>query len=63
MTKLVRIENADLSDHKVAVEVWQKSFADGSPDVLIRTITLDNPTMMATEVIHGHQYLIIKEAQ
>lgn len=65
MTKLIRVENADLSMHEVDVEIWQVGIgSDGgpvAPDRLIRTIALDSPTQMATEYIHSGQYLVIKE--
>ena len=42
MTKVVRIENADNSDYKVIVEIWDK----GEPDKLAKVINLDHPTSM-----------------
>lgn len=61
MTKSVRIENADMSSYKVNVEVWQKGH-EGSPDTLVNTQPLSNPTAMGTFLIHSHQYLIVREA-
>jgi len=65
MTKLIRVENADLSAHEVDVEIWQVGTgSDGgptAPDRLIRTITLNSPTQMVTEYIHSGQYLVIRE--
>lgn len=60
MTKTIRIENADTSDWKVVVEVWQ--VVEELEDILVNTLTLDYPTAMLTEYIHGSQYLVIKEA-
>ena len=39
MTKKVRIENADTSNFKVAVEVWDKGY-NGEPDKLAFTRNL-----------------------
>lgn len=61
MTKQIRVENADTSDHKVIVEVWRKN-SDGSPDEKINEFRLDYPTSMINEYIHDAQYLIIREA-
>ena len=59
MTKYVRIENADMTAHKVDVEVWQKNVTGGS--VLVSTTPLDDPTALAQFMIHSMQYLIVKE--
>jgi hypothetical protein len=58
MTKLVRIENADNSNHRVLVEVWQTT---EKGDFKIRDIPLDHPTYMAQEYIHSSQFLVVKE--
>jgi hypothetical protein len=60
MTKHVRIENADTSDHVVVVETWEKGSNDGPPS-LLKSEELPYPTGMATGVIHSSQYLVIKE--
>ncbi len=60
MTKAIRIENADTSDHKVVVEVWQKG-QDGAGDVKSAEHTLDYPTSLLEETIHDSQYLVVKE--
>lgn len=60
MTKHIRVENADTSDHKVVVQVWDKG-TDGAPDVLADEIRLDHPTSMAEKTIHSSRYLVIKE--
>lgn len=72
MTKKVRIENADTSDYKVVVQVWDKSYPvqqdDGSfvtsPDVLVKEIKLDYPTAMTGDDVYltSSRYLIVKEA-
>lgn len=63
MTKSVRIENADTSDHKVVVEVWEKSYLDGMiTDRLVETHPLDYPTAMVTKTIWKDRYLVIREA-
>jgi hypothetical protein len=63
MTKHVRIENADTSNYKVCVEVWNKDWEDPddrSKDVLEKTIELNHPTAMATEYLTT-RYFIVKE--
>jgi hypothetical protein len=63
MTKHVRIENADTSDYKVIVQIWDKGF-DGAPDVLVREVRLDYPTAMTSSDVYltSTRYLIVKEA-
>jgi len=69
MTKKVRIENADTSDFKVIVQVWDKGQllpdAGNEPDKLVREIRLDNPTAMTGDdcYITDTRYLVIKEAK
>jgi hypothetical protein len=60
MTKMVRIENADNSNHKVEVETWTKG-VDGQPDTLMRSVSLNNPTQLLEGWIWKNQYLVIKE--
>ena len=59
MTKAVRIENADTSEYKVLVRVWQKQAAG---DVMVREVLLGHPTAMETLGIHSGQYLVVLEA-
>lgn len=71
MTKKVRIENADMSDYKVVVQVWDKSYPvkqeDGSfttaPDSLVKEISLDYPTSMTGDDVYltESRYLVVKE--
>lgn len=63
MTKQVRIENADNSDYKVLVEVWEKGY-QGSLDTLIETVRLDYPTAMTGSNVYitSTRYLVVKEA-
>ena len=71
MTKKVRIENADTSDYKVVVQVWDKSCPvkqdDGSfttaPDTLVKEISLDYPTSMTGDDVYltNSRYLVVKE--
>ncbi len=58
MTKSVRIENADTSNHQVIVETWSKR-EDG--DVLVSSKLLDYPTALGTFWVFKEQYLIVKE--
>mgnify|MGYP003477250715 FL=1 len=63
MTKKVRIENADTSEYKVVVQVWDKSFMEGQPDTLIKEIPLNYPTAMTGEDVYltSSRYLVVKE--
>lgn len=64
MTKKVRIENADTSDYKVHVEIWDKGYPEGNPDTLVKTIELNHPTAMTGDdcYITNTRYLVVKEA-
>lgn len=59
MTKQIRVENADTSDHKVRVHVEQLD-AEGNW-VRVRTLEADYPTAMATDYIHATQRLVVEE--
>ena len=64
MTKRVRVENADTSEYKVVVQVWDKGYPEGSvPDHLVREIKLDFPTAMTGEDVYltSTRYLVVKE--
>lgn len=63
MTKKVRVENADTSAYKVVVEVWDKPYVDGKPDVLVQTIRLDHPAQMTDDSVYltSNRYLVVKE--
>jgi hypothetical protein len=64
MTKAIRIENADQSNHEVEVQVWQNGVVvegEKRQDILVRVFPLSFPTAMMTEYVHGSQYLVIKE--
>ena len=61
MTKNIRIENADTSNWKVAVEVWDKGYPEGNPDTLFKVLDINYPTAMATEYITNTRYLKIVE--
>lgn len=58
MTKHIRVENADTSDYKVQVEIWDKN-SEG--DVLVKTEELNYPTSMLQTYITGSRYLVVKE--
>ncbi len=62
MTKHIRIENADTANYKVVVEVWDKGYPEGAPDVLAETLHCDYPTAMAQTFITSTRYLVVKEA-
>jgi len=65
MTKAIRVENADTSDYKVMLQVWDKGRDLGNglvePDTLVREIPLNLPTTMVQESIYDTRYLVIKE--
>ena len=63
MTKRVRIENADTSNFKVIVQVWDKSGTE-APDTLAFEENLDYPTNMTSDKVYitNTRYLVVKEA-
>ena len=63
MTKRVRVENADTSDYKVIVQVWDKG-QNGEPDTLANEIVLGHPTAMTGDEVYltSTRYLVVKEA-
>ena len=63
MTKKVRIENADTSDYKVVVQVWDKGYPASEPDTLVREIFLTHPTAITGPdcYITSTRYLVVKE--
>lgn len=60
MTKKVRIENADTSNHKLVVQAWATS-PSGASDALIGERELNNPADLAEFYVHQGQYLVVKE--
>ena len=60
MTKKVRIENADCSDHKLVVQTWQKTGGE-APDVLVDEVQLINPTDICDAMVWAEQYIVVKE--
>lgn len=62
MTKKVRIENADLSNFKPVVQVWDKG-NDGEPDKMVFEKVLHNPCDMTGDDVYltSTRYIIIKE--
>ena len=63
MTKRVRVENADTSSYKVAVQTWDKGI-NGAPDTLVSEQVLNNPCDITGQdtYITSTRYLVIKEA-
>lgn len=69
MTKKVRIENADTSNHKVVVQVVRKGteMADGlggvnvAPDEVVEERTIHIPADMVEVYVHSGQYLVVRE--
>ena len=60
MTKTIRIENADKSNHKVRIFVENKGI-DGEWQREPHALQLDYPTAMQTQTIHGGKRLVIEE--
>lgn len=65
MTKKVRIENADNSNFKVVVQVWDKGYPEGEPDKLAKEVMLNNPTDMTGDDVYltSTRYIVVKEVQ
>ena len=61
MTKKIRIENADTSNHKVKVIVQRKNPAGEWEDVAAEATDLSTPTQLAEKYIHQQQRLIVEE--
>lgn len=64
MTKRVRIENADMSNYKVLVQVWDKGI-NGSPDTLAFERVLQRPTDMTDDAVYltSTRYVVVKELE
>lgn len=68
MTKTVRVENADTSSYKIAVEVWEKgkplvgaNVVGNEPDTLVVTHNLDHPTALVEAYLTSTRYIKIIE--
>ena len=78
MTKAIRVENADMSDWKVVVQVFDRGAMTEvtdpltglktpcyAPDALVKEYHLDYPTAMTPQhecYITSTRYLVVKEA-
>lgn len=60
MTKQVRIENADTSNHPVRVTTQVKN-AEGQWVDEAYSVQLDQPTAMTSQFIHSGRRLVIEE--
>jgi len=60
MTKAIRVENADTSDHKVMVQVWEKGAGDKHAK-MVKEYPLNHPTAMIEQTIWKNHFLVIKE--
>ena len=60
MTKTIRIENADTSNYRLVVELWDKG-QDGGPDVLVSTHPLDYPTSLFQNYLTATRYAVVRE--
>lgn len=67
MTKRVRIENADTSQFKIVVQIWDKGGQSENetplPDTLVKEINLDYPTAMTGDdaYLSSSRYMVVKE--
>lgn len=65
MTKKVRIENADTSNHKLVVQVVRVGVAmDGgmnAPDAIVSEHAINNPADLVEVYVHSGQYLVVRE--
>ena len=63
MTKKVRIENADTSDFRVVVRVYEKSGVEGVPDSLVHEEMLRHPCDMTDDSVYltDSRYIVISE--
>lgn len=61
MTKKVRIEDADTSDYKLVVQVWDKGL-DGEPDAMQSETPFLGPADLRDFYVHSTRYLVVKEA-
>lgn len=59
MTKHIRVENADTSDHKVMVQIWDKG-TDSAPDKLVDEFELHN-VQLRELTIWDTRYIVVKE--
>lgn len=67
MSKKVRIENADTSNFKVIVQIWdkgQKNSVGNDPDTMAHEIFLNNPCDITGPEVYvtSTRYLVVKEA-
>ncbi len=60
MTKSIRVENADNSNHKVVVQVWERG-PEGGHAKMLTEHRLDYPTSMVEKTIWKDHFLVIKE--
>lgn len=66
MTKNIRIENADTSQYKVIVEVWENRYdSEGFflNDVKVEEFSADHPTAMVNTYITSDRYLVVREVK
>lgn len=62
MTKAIRIENADTSNHKVRVFVETKNAAgEWVRGTATRFVDLNTPTQLVQDYVHSGQRLVVEE--
>lgn len=61
MTKKVRIENADTSDYKVLIQVWEKQ-GEGQDAVMVTEHQPLHPTALQEVTLWRGRYLVVKVA-
>ena len=61
MTKKERIEDADQAAFKILVQVWDKGYPEGSPDVMASETIFNGPTDLREFYLTSTRYLVVKE--
>lgn len=61
MTKKVRIEDADTAGFKIVVQTWDKSYLEGTPDIMVSETPFYGPTDLRDFYITSSRYLVVKE--
>ena len=63
MTKQIRVENADNSDYRVVVQIWDSCVPENHPHTLVSETFLNHPCAMTgpEAYITATRYLVIKE--
>ena len=63
MTKMIRVENADTSSHKVRLVPQYRDFDGTWVDAPVEIVSLDFPCQMEPMWIHANKRYIIEEVE